>query len=195
MLIPTGNSTISAAAYTNASAPEEPSDDADGVAVTSLNRAVRAEPPPDRLDGDTDPTGRAPKGPPEEKPEVLAKVHDIAILRVAAKAFKTVYGFVTDLKDFFSQFCLAPEEMWKSVRHTAKAQGLSENDLDPDGNIGIFVTEYRLGFGVSCSSKVCQRFATALVQVFRKLFDGRGTSCYTSRPGGTSGHTKIGSTR
>ena len=158
--------------YTNASAPEEPSDDADGVAVTSLNLAVRAEPPPNRLDGDKDPPGRAPKGPPEEKPEVLAKVHDIAILRVAAKAFKTdVYGFVTDWKDFFSQFCLAPEEMWKSVRHTAKAQGLSENDLDPDGNIGIFVTEYRLGFGVSSSSNVCQRFATALVQVFRKLFD------------------------
>ena len=106
--------------------------------MTSLNLAVRAEPPPDRLDGDKDPPGRAPKGPPEEKPEVLAKVHGIAILRVAEKAFKTVYGFVTDWKDFLSQFCLAPEEMWKSVRHTAKAQGLSEIDLDPDGNIGIF---------------------------------------------------------
>jgi hypothetical protein len=61
--------------------------------------------------------------------------------------------------------------MWKSVRHTAKAQDLSENDFDPDGNIGIFVTEYRLGFGVSSIRNVCQRFATALVQVFRKLFD------------------------
>lgn len=142
--------------------------------MTSLNRAVRAEPQPDRRTGARTRRGARPscQWPPEEKPEVLAKIRDIVILRVAAKAFKTdMYGFVTDWKDFFSQVCLAPEEMWKSVRHTAKAQGLSENDLDPDGNIGIFVTEYRLGFGVSSSSNVCQRFATALVKVFRKLFD------------------------
>jgi hypothetical protein len=39
------------------------------------------------------------------------------------------------------------------------------------------VTEYRLGFGVSCSSNVCQHFATALVQVFRKLFDEEEKKC------------------
>ena len=47
----------------------------------------------------------------------------------------------------------------------------SDEDIDPDGSIGIFVSEYRLGFGCSASSNICQRFAHALAEVFRKLFD------------------------
>jgi hypothetical protein len=87
--------------FTNTSAPEEPFADADGVEVASLNRAVRAELQPEPPDGGKDPPGQAPKWPQKQKPEVLAKIRVISILRVAAKAFKTdVYVFVTDWKDF-----------------------------------------------------------------------------------------------
>jgi len=63
------------------------------------------------------PTGQRPKWPKEQKPEVASKMHDLGILRFAAKVFGfECYGFVTDWASFFMQFATAPEEHWKSVR-------------------------------------------------------------------------------
>jgi len=169
--------------FTNASAPFESSAmvDDDGVPVRSLNAAVLSNTSQESAaQGGGVPTAGdkagapppTPKWPKEQKPEVLNKVHDINILRFAAKVFGTeCYGFVTDWASFFMQFATAPAEHWKSVRHTCAQAGVPESDIDPDGSIGLFVCEYRLGFGCSASSNVCQRFAHALAEVFRKLFD------------------------
>ena len=146
--------------------------DCDGVQVISLNAAVgihEHDPPsevPDSEGGLTPAFLRNPKWPKESKPTIRDKIHDISVLRFAGKVFKEpIVGFVTDFADYFSQFALHPKVMWANVVHWLKL-----NDIG-DAMAGCFVNETRLGFGVSASSNVCQRFAHAVVEIFRRAFD------------------------
>ena len=156
---------------TNASADGSsaagPLRDADGIAVSSLNVEVLRVPLADVSD---DPSTPGPpsisKWPKERKPTIQDKIHDISVLRFAGKVFKEpIVGFVTDFADYFSQFALHPKLMWANVVHWLKLNGVGDDML------GCFVNETRLGFGVSASSNICQRFAHAVVEVFRRAFD------------------------
>ena len=68
-----------------------------------------------------------------------------------------------DLKDFFNQLRLAPQEWWKCC---CQWPGLID---DPDAS--SFVAEYVLGFGLGCSSGIAQRFGDLLMATVRKRFD------------------------
>ena len=116
-------------------------------------------------------TAPATKWPKEEKPTVLDKVHDIAILQYAAANIfqEEVVGFVTDWKDYFSQFAVAPSQLWLNVVHWSNIEGIDASDLP--GPLGSFVSEKRLGFGASSSSNIAQRFAHFISAVFRRAFD------------------------
>ena len=147
--------------------------DADGVPVRSLNEAVgiQAEAP----DGDDHTLGLAAepcealverKWPKETKPAVLDKVHDLAVLRFAARIFdEDLVGFVVDFKDYFNNFPVNARYLWVNICHWRSLLGIGGEDL------GSFVSELRLGFGVSAASNVCQRFAHALAEIFRAAFD------------------------
>ena len=86
--------------------------DSDGVPVRSLNEAVgiQAEAPDgyDHILGLTAEPCKAlveRKWPKETKPAVLDKVHDLAVLRYAARIFdEDLVGFVVDFKDYFNNF-------------------------------------------------------------------------------------------
>jgi hypothetical protein len=203
---------------TNASAPEDDLVDEDGVAVVSLNVAIKATkkpggdvtaqpsssatpfmppgsvrlyslssppepnipylPPGVSVGGGglrtaaaaSVPLGHSSfdqKWPKEQKPTVLNKVHDIGVLQFAAQVvFKDeVVGFVTDWKDYFSQFAVFPGDLWMNVVHWSNLEGIETSDL------GCFVSEQRLGFGASSSSNITQRFSHFIASVFRRAFD------------------------
>ena len=142
--------------------------DSDGVTVISLNEAVGiheaaegGDPTPaGTLQGDTR------KWPKETKPAVLDKVHDLAVLRFAARVFdEDLVGFVVDFKDYFNNFPVSSRCLWMNICHWRGILGIGGEDL------GCFVSELRLGFGVSAASNVCQRFAHALAEIFRAAFD------------------------
>jgi len=159
--------------------------DTSGVAVRSLNAMVgirenipAAAEPQERGQGaaseEAGSTG-IPKWPKEQKPSVAAKVHDLAILRFAASVFKEeLVGFVTDFKDYFNQFPVRAKYLWANIVHWRSLLGISGEDL------GCFVSELRLGFGMSASSNICQRFAHALAEIFRVAFDREEDELFTA---------------
>jgi hypothetical protein len=101
---------------------------------------------------------------------VLDKVHDIAVLQYNANVFNDeVLGFVTDWKDCFSQFAVAPSQLWLNVVHWPNLEG--RNTTDFQNPFGSFVSERRLGFDASSSSNIAQRFAHFIAAVFRRAFD------------------------
>ena len=157
---------------TNASADGSsaagPLRDTDGIEVTSLNFEVLREPHADLAQDNSifSPPSSTPKWPKECKPTIHDKIHDISVLSFAGRLFKEpIVGFVTDFADYFSQFALHPKMMWANVVHWLKLNEIGDDML------GCFVNETRLGFGVSASSNICQRFAHAVVEVFRRAFD------------------------
>ena len=114
----------------------------------------------------SDAGGTRPKWPKERKPTVLDKVHDLAVLQFAARVFgEELVGFVTDFKDYFNQFPVSTKYLWANIVHWRDLLGIGGEDL------GCFVSEHRLGFGMSASSNICQRFAHALAEIFRVAFD------------------------
>jgi hypothetical protein len=114
-----------------------------------------------------DATSSHAKWPKELKPTVLDKCHDIGVLQYAAQVvFKEeMVGFVTDWRDYFSQFAVFPGDLWLNVVHWSNLEGLESSDY------GCFVSEQRLGFGASSSSNIGQRFAHFIAEVFRRAFD------------------------
>ena len=150
--------------------------DADGVVVRSLNHAVGIQDTGDEfagdvqhLEGEDAPPAQpnAPrKWPKEVKPAVLDNVHDLGVLRYAARVFREdLVGFVVDFKDYFNNFPVSSKYLWMNICHWRTLLGIGGEDL------GCFVSELRLGFGVSAASNVCQRFAHALAEIFREAFD------------------------
>ena len=127
----------------------------------------------------------SPKWPAKEiKPQIQDKVWDDTILRHASLFVfhEPLRGWKDDAADYFNQIPLAPSEYWVSclfwafwakdesdVGWTNGLYGLSKNTL-LDSPISV-VSEHRLGFGVSLSSNIGQRFAEAILAIFRRRFD------------------------
>ena len=108
--------------------------------------------------------------PKEYKPTLASVARDSAILALPARCHslyrQPIFTFVDDFSNYFSQVPVAPEDYWKTV-----VAGFSLPHLEPLGAPRIqFVAEYRLGFGISINSNICQRLANFIVHVFLTEF-------------------------
>jgi hypothetical protein len=78
--------------------------------------------------------------PKELKPSLQKLMRDLSILiYLGFLSGECVYLFADDFKDYFNQFDLAPEELWKSVVHTRAAQG--DPSYDPIRPSTVFAVE------------------------------------------------------
>lgn len=112
---------------------------------------------------------------PEIKPQVQDKAWDDYVLRHAALLVfhEPLNGWTDDFADYFNQIPLAPSEYWTSC-FSWWFDNDSRNLYGFDSALTMpltYVSELRLGFGVSLSPNVAQRFAEAVVAVFRRRFD------------------------
>ena len=102
--------------------------------------------------------------PKELKPSLQKLMRDLSILiYLGFLSGESVYLFADDFKDYFNQFDLAPEELWKSVVHTLAAQG--DPSYDPVRPSTVFAVERSLGFGTTRSSNYAQRHSNFLADV------------------------------
>ena len=89
-----------------------------------------------------------------------------------------VYVFVDDFRNYFSQVPVAPEDWWKTVVAT-----YSHPHLDATASAAIkFVAEYRLGFGITINSYVCQRLANFIIHTFLQEFHAAEAVSLLSEP-------------
>ena len=104
----------------------------------------------------------SPKWPKEIKPRVVDVLHDLTVLLHAARHVyrEPIGGFTDDAANYFNQIALRPSERWKSNFVWRGADGAL-----------VIVSEMRLGFGLSASSNIAQRFSDAIIGVFRRRFD------------------------
>jgi hypothetical protein len=101
---------------------------------------------------------------PETKPRPEDVAHDSAILRHAAHIWKEpLLGGTDDVKGYFTQLPVHSSELWKNT-----IAWQYEND-DVDGSVDHIV-EYRLGFGMSLSPNVAQRWSHAIICTTIKRF-------------------------
>ena len=121
------------------------------------------------------PDGSVPKWLASEiKPQVQDKAWDDSILRHAAfHAFHDpLLGWTDDIADYFNHLPLATSEWWVSCLFWAFGQdGNLQGFASPFSSPITVVSEKVLGFGVSLSPNVAQRFAEAIVATFRSRFD------------------------
>ena len=108
--------------------------------------------------------------PHETKPSIASVARDSAILSYPARcdvdSHQPIYTFVDDFRNYFSQVPIAAEELWKTV-----VAAFSRPHLDPVGPERLlFVAEYRLGFGISVNSNVCQRLSNFILHQFLTEF-------------------------
>ena len=104
------------------------------------------------------------RSPPEDKPHACDLVHDWTILCCAAAIWKEpVFGVSDDVKDFFCQLRTNPTEYWKTCLYWV--------DLTDTGADSTVVAEYCVGFGISSSSNIAQRFAWSLIWILEQRFD------------------------
>lgn len=77
-----------------------------------------------------------------------------------------MFSFVDDFGNYFSQVPVAPEDWWKTV-----VAAYSRPHLDPHIPPHLkFVAEYRLGFGITVNSNICQRLANFAIHTFIHQF-------------------------
>ena len=108
--------------------------------------------------------------PHEYKPDVSAVARDSSILSYPARcvpdAPQPIYTFVDDFRNYFSQVPIASEDLWQAVVAT-----YSHPHLLPVGAPRLlFVSELRLGFGISLNSNVCQRLSNFIIHQFLTEF-------------------------
>ena len=154
-------------------APRQDILDGEGVRAISINEGIGL-----KLRGDGDPTQplshdedvaaeHAPKWRAQEvKPRVCDVMYDGSILRHAGHVLhEPLLGFVDDFARFFNQIPLHPSEYWL-VNHlwSASRPPRAPSDLG-------FVAEKRLGFGLTISSNVGQRFAELVVADFTRRME------------------------
>jgi len=113
---------------------------------------------------------------PEVKPQVQDKVWDDYILRHAALLIfhEPLNGWTDDVADYFNHIPLAPSEYWTSCFvwyfPTRSTSGLVGFTSSPPIHLSV-VSELRLGFGLSLSPNIAQRFSDAIIGVFMTRFD------------------------
>lgn len=95
----------------------------------------------------------------EAKPHVPGILHNIMVLRHAARIFnEDIYVISDDWKDMFTQFRLAPWELWK----VGFAFGHLSGTIGNKTVLGM-ILEYTLGYGFANASNLCQRFANGVM--------------------------------
>jgi len=77
-------------------------------------------------------------------------------MHVAAIVHEPVFAMADDFKNFFNQLKLAPEDYWKC--------GMVLSDLAGP----VYAAEYIMTFGLRPASNIAQRFADAILWVFRR---------------------------
>ena len=122
-----------------------------------------------------DADGRPRKMPKERKPALRHLAADLAVLRAAGKAMgQPVYLFGDDAADHFNQLFCSSEEWWllgvTFVSPSQLRRTLANGFSGAPGAI-FFVSERRLGFGMTPSSNIAQRFSEALLHIFRQRMD------------------------
>ena len=95
--------------------------------------------------------------PKENKPTLADVLTTLALFSfLAAQLSLSVYTAADDFKNFFNQLRLAPEEFWKC--------GMILSELgDPR-----YAAEYIMTFGLRPASNIAQRFADAIVSIWRR---------------------------
>ena len=102
--------------------------------------------------------------PKEIKPTLAEAAHDLAVLQHIANVLgEEVYVLADDYKAFFNQFATHPSEWWKSCFMWLR---LSGGEPAP-----VWIREHVLGFGLSLSSNIVQRFANAMLSVLEQRVD------------------------
>ena len=157
-------------------APRQDCFDGEGVRAKSINEGIGLKlwdeddpSPPQGPDG-TEAARGAPKWQAQEvKPRVADVMYDGTVLRHAGRILhEPLLGFVDDFARFFNQIPLHPSEQWL-VNHVwpSKRGSLKRGEVGTgaQGTLG-FVSEKRLGFGLTISSNVGQRFADLVVADF-----------------------------
>lgn len=109
--------------------------------------------------------------PKEYKPTLGSLARDSAILAFPARCDPTrgpqpVFAFVDDFRSYFSQVPVATEDLWKTVVAGFSTPYLDES-IDPQIQ---FIAEYRLGFGITINSNICQRLANFIIHLFTQEF-------------------------
>jgi hypothetical protein len=132
------------------------------VRVTTDGGAPRKPTNPPSISLNT--ASRAATWPKEVKPTLADAAQDLAVLRhIADRLGEEVYVLADDYKSFFNQFATHPSEWWKSCFLWLRSDGAAAAPA--------WVREHVLGFGLSPSSNIAQRFADAMLWVLEQRVD------------------------
>ena len=180
---------------TEGGGPRQPTYDLSGLRALSINEAslvwhmpqhFRRDARPEMLAWlrsrglpapQAEPQGpRRSKWPKELKPQLTELMRDMAILRRAAHVLDSpIYVIGDDLKDFFNQLAMASSELHKLgivfLAQDGEVDDAPEHAPSHAGVRLVFVSEKRLGFGTHGASNIAQRFANALLDMFRDDMD------------------------
>ena len=144
---------------TEAGAPRQLLFDTEGKPVISLNEASSGKVPQAVAEATGSEVSRSPSQawPKENKPTLADVLTTLALFSfLAAQLSLSVYTAADDFKNFFNQLRLAPEEFWKC--------GMILSELgDPR-----YAAEYIMTFGLRPASNIAQRFADAIVSIWRR---------------------------
>jgi len=144
---------------TEAGAPRQLLFDTEGKPVISLNEASTGVMPQAVAEATDTVVSRAAAHhwPKENKPTLADVLTTLALFsHLASMLSLTVYTAADDFKNFFNQLRLAPEEFWKC--------GMILSQLgDPR-----YAAEYIMTFGLRPASNIAQRFADAIVSIWRR---------------------------
>ena len=152
-------------------APRQPAYDAAGIQAISLNEAIGLK---SYSPHEPDSTPELKWLAREKKPTVVMMAYDGHILKWAASIFhQPVFGFTDDVADYFNQIPVSPAEKWKNCALWAFGSQAETTGLLRSTELRSLavVVEHRLGFGLTLSSNVGQRFADAILWYFEKEFD------------------------
>ena len=111
----------------------------------------------------------------EPKPTLRMVMRDLVVLKRAAFLFsEPCYLFGDDVADYFNHFAISPEDLWKVGIAFLGSEG-DVSDAAPrrgaNGEYLVFVSEQRMGFGLSPNSKIAQDFSEALNFMLRQDVD------------------------
>ena len=142
---------------TEAGAPRKALVDTEGVPVVSINEASSGLTPESVIESGEQPRVRATEAwPKENKPTVGDVLQAMAfLLAVGAMLGETLFAAADDFKNFFNQLRCSPETFWYC------GMMLSQ------GSEAIFCSEYIMTFGLRPASNIAQRFADAILAIWR----------------------------
>ena len=128
--------------------------------VLSLNEASSGLTPEGLVSSMPNPRVSSPLWPKERKPTLCHLLVAMAFLLAMGNMLSVpLFTAADDFRNFFNQFMLSPEEYWKCgmiISEKAKA---------------VFASEFIMTFGLRPASNIAQRFADAILEIWRKRMD------------------------